>query len=535
MVNNPDIAAALKEKEREFTYMLDTASLNRSVFYFWDCSDHKAAGYCEKLNALDFGRAVPIGLTEEIKIESWLSTYIDRMRESRSTIQHKVYCLFISSDACRFDGRVLMDKRSEFTELNYQLIYLGTELPENAPDNYFGASWIVNPNDTLAARVLLADACFADRQIAPGTWGFEIGGGWYRLRATRYSSVGDDICGQLYHRLTPIFRNESDKELQRKVHEFYSALRPRIEEVYKNCPHMKYLPLVGFREFQEMLMHRPNGGNGHSVSVADAIRVLFGKEHEEPRPEWLRRQIVQRYLTEACEKNINTYEREIRDQLLQRFTLDDLYSKAAVIFLDAANKQFMLCNMKIEQQLHDVLNKPYIIKGSNIRELWSGFGPYGSTWDRYISQYLIGAWLKEVSKYIVRLSISAKDDFSKLKRAYNDFEDYKDNIARNAVIPMQNIRSFSDLLLAISQSSALTNYSPEMIVNIRRRAAELYMQTGDDLPSERRPKIGLIVSDRLTDNTDMVYDHFEWRNIPREYMPNNIIYELRMYKERAFN
>ena len=540
MVTNPRILEALRKKEREFTLMFDSAGLRRSVFYFWDSSDIKAADYCDKLSGLEFGRAIPIRLTSEITIENWLQTYIERMKGSQNPIQHKVYCLFVSSSVGRFDGKALMEASSEFVELYYQLIFLGTELPEDAGENCFGASWIVRPDDYLTARILLADASFTYEWISPGNWGFAIGGGWYRLRATRYSSVGDDICGQLYHRLSPVFRNEDDDVLNAKMHEFYNAMFNRLNEIYLNCPHIKYLPLIGYHELNQKLFGRSgtwrigrfSRGTAGRILNSDAISILFGKEHEMPRPEWMREQIVQRYLPSACADSVSKYEKEIRDQLFQRFTLSDLYNKIARIALNKSNEKHNTC-YQIETGIQDALNKYYAAEGSEPKDIWNGLNSYMKSWDNYLQQSLISVWWSEISKYVVKLSNNCKDDFIALKQAYIDFEDYKDNTAQNAVIPLNSIRRFSDLLKAIELSSAVTSYTGEMLEPLRRRAAVLHLATGDDVASEHRPKIGLLLSDTITKETGMIYDEFEWRNHPRDYMPSNVIYELRMYQEKV--
>jgi hypothetical protein len=156
-----------------------------------------------------------------------------------------------------------------------------------------------------------------------------------------------------------------------------------------------------------------------------------------------------------------------------------------------------------------------------------------NAWNRYVEQFLIGVWWKEISKYIVQLSNKSKDDFIALKQAYNEFEDYRDNTAQNAVITLHDIRSFSGLLKAIELSAAVTSYTGEMLAPLRKRATALHLATGDDVAGEHRPKIGLLLSDTITSDTGMIYDEFEWRNHPRDYMPSNIIYEIRMYQEKV--
>lgn len=540
MVTNPRILEALRKKEREFTLMTDSAGLRRSVFYFWDSSDVAAAAYCNRLAELEFGRAIPIELTSENTIEKWLHKYIERMKVSQTPIQHKVYCLFVSSSTGRFDGKALMEASSEFVELYYQLVFLGTDLPEEAGENYFGASWIVRPDDILTTRILLADASFTYEWISPGNWGFQIGGGWYRLRATRYSSVGDDICGQLYHKLGPAFKNEADEVLNRKLREFYHAMFGSLNEIYLNCPHVKYLPLIGYKELTVKLFGRSRsmpfgwGGRGTSGRIMnyEAAAILFGKEREKPRSEWIREQIALQYLPQACADSVGKYEKEIRDQLFQRFTLSDLYEKIAAIANNYSIQQIMTCS-KIDTEIHEILNKSFTAEGSDPKSIWNGLGAYMNAWNRYVEQFLIGVWWKEISKYIVQLSNKSKDDFIALKQAYNEFEDYRDNTAQNAVITLHDIRSFSGLLKAIELSAAVTSYTGEMLAPLRKRATALHLATGDDVAGEHRPKIGLLLSDTITSDTGMIYDEFEWRNHPRDYMPSNIIYEIRMYQEKV--
>lgn len=533
MVSNPEILEALRKKEKEYTYTSNNASLKRNVFYFWDDNDKDAAEYCEKLKSQEFGQANPIKLTPVYTADDWISTYNKEISDSviQYAIKHKVYCLFVSTDAARFNGSIFREKGISSVEWHYQFLFLGTELPADVPDNSFDVGWIVNPRDIQVAQVLLADACFSDEWILPGNWGFEIGGGWYRLRAARYSSVGDDLCGQLYHKLTPVFRNEDEKDLERELAGLYRSMYYRVREVYMKSPHLRYLPLPGYQELQLKLW--PNRKNRKNVALQlrtyDVLQILFGTEHEEPRPEWLRKQIVMHYIPKACEANIRIYEMELHDQLFRRFSLDDLYNKVAGIALNSANQKFVLCS-QIDEEILSQLDKTYQAVGNDFQSVYNGFGQYSKEWDQYISEYLTGVWLRELSKYIISLSNRCRDDFGKLKRAYNEFEDYKDNLSKNAFIPMQNIRNYSDLLRAISESSALTEYTYEMLSPIRKRAAELYLQTGDDVAADRRPKIGVLVSDELVGTSETTYDCFDWSYHPRNYMPKNIIYELKMYR-----
>ena len=179
------------------------------------------------------------------------------------------------------------------------------------------------------------------------------------------------------------------------------------------------------------------------------------------------------------------------------------------------------------------MNKSFTAEGSDPKSIWNGLGAYMNAWNRYVEQFLIGVWWKEISKYIVQLSNKSKDDFIALKQAYNEFEDYRDNTAQNAVITLHDIRSFSGLLKAIELSAAVTSYTGEMLAPLRKRATALHLATGDDVAGEHRPKIGLLLSDTITSDTGMIYDEFEWRNHPRDYMPSNIIYEIRMYQEKV--
>lgn len=544
MINNPQVLNALKEKEREYTFASNMTNLHRSVFYFWDSADAQAAYYCSQLENLEFGQAIAIELTTGRTIEGWLRTYLERMKESQYPIHHKVYCLFVSSDVNRFDAKVLADNICNFQELNFQLIYLGTELPEGAPDNHFGACWIVNPEDVLVAKILLSDASFSYEWIQPGTWGFENGGGWYRLRAKRYSSVMDDICGQLYHKIAPIFETRERSELDRALWYFFRAMFDRINEVYLSCPHARYLPVIGYDQLCSELFgngerwrfaRRGRGTAGRRMQIHDVIRILFGTEHEKIRPEWLREQIRVSFFPIACEENIRKYERDIRDQLFQRFTLEDLYGRVAQIALEFTSRQYQLC-YEIEKKLNDVLTETYIANSPDISDIWKGLERYLSIWDDYIQNCLMAAWWNAIAGYVIQLGKKYRDDFQRLKQSYSDFEDYKDNSAGNAVIPVTAIRSFSDLLNAISLSSAVTQYRPDMLQPLRQRATKLYEQTGDNVAYEKRPKIGLLLSDRLSEDVEKgkIHEEFEWKYHPRNYMPTNIIYELRMYEVRRF-
>ena len=534
MISSHQIEEALKKKEREYTLIPNSAVLRRSVFYFWDSSDTTAAEYCEKIREPEFGRAVGIELTEASAIRDWLKVYAERIRDSQYPIQHNVYCLLISSDEKGFSGKVFADALSDFVSLNYQFLYLGKELPEDAEDNYFEVNWIVSPQDTLVGKILLADASFTYEWINPVNWGFEIRRGWYRLRARRYSSVGDDICGRLYHILTPVFKRDSEEKIFRELNDFYSVMFNEINEVYLTCPSVRHLPIVGYEELASKLFREGRKKSVSSISFKNALQTLFGVEGGELRTEWLRKRIVVQYMQKACDDSINRHKREIYDQLYNRFSLEDLYSRVAAYTLQIAGKFLQDCS-ETEEKIADLLQKEYAARSSDVSDIWNGCDRYFSLWKQYIEQGLVAAWWNGISKHVVSLSNSRRDDFGELKQAYNDFADYKEHTAGNAVIPVTRINSFSDLLQAIEWSSAVTVYTPEMLGPMRRRAAQLYIRTGDDLSAEERPRIGVLVSKSLIQEADKkVYDEFEWRYYLREYLPNSIIYELRMYQKKVF-
>ena len=529
---------ALRRKEMQYVFA-DPVPAKREVWLLVRKGDKTAKKYCERILQHPAVRAGVREAGSAQELENFLADLADRAYDSMNPLKNRQYFLYITSSLEDIIEPDFESFREEFTEFEYELIYLTRKT--RTPGSYRGfmGRMIINPRDILSGQLLALDAAYTFPRFSPHNLGFLREYSWYRIQTRDFSALRDDIYSQIYSGLYVQLQGEGQEVIERKFRETDQYFKNYIDRICgdsRSFPMAWDLPLPGYGQLCGILENRfsrnrrGTGPIDTGMTVGEGLLCLFGNEQGICRTERLRRELSSGVLENVCRKEVQANREGLTSYLQQTFTLQDLCSASGIANLAGLWKyNYEKLAEEAQNMLIQSMQKRFYVLSPAPEDLFQGFSEYFALWDRFSTACMWKEWWEEIADLAAKTASQIMDEYQVLTEIFTDAES---NIDLKQIQPgaQIQIRSVKGILNLIYGATGVRVFSVEDFSRLMDREARRIIDAkGDIADTERRPKMCLFVNKEFYQSEERTRNDLDWLIRPVPYVTKAMTYFTAVY------
>lgn len=544
----------LEQRVAACTVFPDCAPLRFSVL-IWNENDSKANTLCENVRERGCGDIAFISVKNGENAYDLLKNCLAKA-EKKQKLGERIYprgnyLLVVASTLELYDAVNVQMLKQHFqnTIIEFcRIAEFGASINETiAKKNLnFTAEWRTDVDESRTVSVFLSNATYETNLLSNYLNTDTAASPVFEVKSKEYSAIREAICRQALVLLSK--QIEPVEQLAANAHVYLSMGNYR-SVIMENCPRPEWLPILGYKEFKKELsllkkwilpswsyISQSTDANVKNISmtVREAICRLFGKEGQEPRPEWLRKTIEAKTMPLICDNTVNRNRDRITNILKSYFSLYDIQYK--LIFeiqkcADDAKAAMEECKDKLSK----ALDEEYTWHSKKPAGLLKGFHEYYALWEQWLETCAEACWWNSIGNLLLEIKQQTAVDYNDLKNAKEMVQGICINGMELSPISHidnenKNILNVDSLKKFIRHALYIRGFENNDIIDIMRALDKEYTDGVDfHVDSRYRPIIFLLSSERVFWEEPLRDLNFQWKHVPCRYVPKSILYELKIY------
>lgn len=549
-----ELNECLEQRVTACTIFPDCTPLRFSVLV-WDENDSKANILCEKVKKRGSGDTAFVSVKAGEDAYKILSNHLARTKEKQKINQQLYpsgnYLLVVATTQKLCDAVNVSMLKQHFQDTIIEfcnIVEFGISINETIEKKNINitAEWRIDEDEARVISILLAYAAYEKDLLSNYLNIDPLSHPVLEVRSKEYSTVREAICRQSLALLDK--QMISTESLADNIR-LYLSMEKYRSIIMKNCPKPEWLPILEYEEFIKELLqlkkkklkqrlciiHRP-GTNGENISltVNEAICKLFGKEGQEPRTEWLRKTIKSEIMSQICDNTVNKNQDKLKNILKSYFSLYDIQHQL-ILEIQKCGENAKASMEKYKNELSKELSKEYSWKSLKPGDLLNGFHRYYALWKKWIEACAEVCWWNSIGNLLLEIKEQTAGDYNNLKNAKEMLQGLC--IGGMASAPTccidnenKNILTNDSLKEFIRHILYTNGFESRDIIGIIKASDKKYADGTDfHVNVQYRPTFFLLSNKKIIVEEPLQDLNFQWKHIPCRYVPESVLYELKIY------